>query len=161
MYLDNQWHFAMFTVSDAGEVAVYMDGTNTTLTETTTRSYNNYDMLSAATGSDDVVGTVVRGLRGATPYRRCSSWSDPSGGRTSGARGARGGGNLGGKPGPGTRTSPDSPPDAVHSGPPPRGGPYSPPLSTLRNHSELQARLPDARRGFRRRGGEPSLGSRF
>ena len=122
MYLDNQWHFAMFTVSDAGEVAVYMDGTNTTLTATTARSYNKYDMLSAATGSDDVVGTVVRGLRGATPYRRCSSWSDPSGGRTSGARGARGGGNLGGKPGPGTRTSPDSPPDAVNSGLPPRGG---------------------------------------
>ena len=41
--------------------------------------------------------------------------------------GARGGEDLGGKPGPRTRAAPEAPPDAVNSGLPPRGWPY--PLS--------------------------------
>ena len=52
-----------------------------------------------------------------------------------GGEGGRAGAEIGGK-----ARSPDpyvsrGPPDAVNAGPTPRGGPYSPGLSTLRNHS--------------------------
>ena len=51
--------------------------------------------------------------------------------RTSGARGARGGGDRGESQVPGPGRLSRHPPDALNSGPTPRGGPYSPPLSTL------------------------------
>ena len=44
--------------------------------------------------------------------------SDSSGGRTSGARGARGGAEIWEKPGARAGTPPEAPPDAVNSGPP-------------------------------------------
>ena len=72
----------------------------------------------------------------------------------------------GGIPGYGTRTSPEAPPDAVHSGPHPRGGPYSPPLSTLRKSPPRQTTGRCRRRSVLRgwagavspRGGGPPAG---